>query len=89
MLSPGSSKSFKRALHDSLATDINPRTRCHLPVHRQPHSFEAIELCIVIPLTNKIGVGDQNTRCFIMGPEFADGLSRLNEKRFVVFELAE
>src|SRR3954447_21027364 len=89
MFPPGSGKSFKRALHYSLATDVNPRTGCHLSVHRQTHSLEAIELGIVIPLTDKIRVGDQNTRCFIVGPKLANRLSRLNEKRFVVFELPQ
>ena len=89
MFSPGSGKSFKRTLHDPLAADVNPRTGRHLSVHRQSHPLEPIELGIVIPLADEIGVGDQDARCFIMGSEFADRLSRLNQKRFVVFEFAQ
>src|SRR5262249_14143106 len=89
MLPPGSSKSFKRTLHDSLATDVNPRTGRHLSVHRQSHPLEPIELGVIIPLTDKIRVRDQNPRGFIMRAEFPDRLSRLNEKRFVVFELTQ
>src|SRR5262249_38813371 len=84
VFSPGSGKSFKRTLDNSLTTDVNPRTGRHLSVHRQSHSLEAIELGIVIPLTNKIGVGDQNTRRFVVRPEFPNRLSGLHEKRFVI-----
>ena len=75
MFPPGSSKSFKRTLHDALAADVNPRAGSHLSVHRQSHPLEPIELGVVVPLPNEIGVGDQDTRCFIVGPEFADRLS--------------
>src|SRR6185312_15973127 len=75
MFPPGSSKSFKRTLHDALATDVNPRAGGHLAIHRQSHPLETIKLGVVVPLPNEIGVGDQDTRCFIVGPEFADRLS--------------
>ena len=88
MFPPGSSKSFKRTLHDPLATDVNPRTGGHLSVHRQSHPLEAIELGVIIPLTDEIGVRDQDSRRFVMRAEFADRLSRLNEKSFVVFQFA-
>src|SRR4029077_11133295 len=84
MFQPSRGKSFKRTLHDSLATDINPRTGSHLSVHRQPHLLEAIELGIIIPLTDEIGVRDQDARCFIVGSKSADRLSRFHEKRFVI-----
>src|SRR5262249_19919774 len=89
MFSPGSSESFEGALHDPLATDVNPRTGRHLSVHRQSHPFEAIKLGIIIPLTNEVGVGDQDARCFIMRAEFPNRLSRLNEKRLVVFNVTQ
>ena len=89
MFPPGSGKSFKRTLHDPLAADVNPRAGRHLSVHRQSHPLETIELGIVVPLPDKIGVGDQDARCFIVGPKFADRLSRLNEKGFVIFEFAQ
>src|SRR5437762_2214760 len=89
MFPPGSGKSFKGTLNNPLAADVNPRARSHLSVHRQSHPLEPIELGVVVPLPDEIGVGDQDARCFIVGPEFADRLSRLNEKSFVVFELAQ
>ena len=47
MFPPGCGKSFKRALHDSLAADVNPRTGRHLAVHRQSQPLEPIELRVV------------------------------------------
>ena len=81
-------KCFKCPLHDSLATDINPRAGRHLSVHRQSHPLEAIELGVVIPLTDEVGVRDQDTRRFIVRPEFPNRLSRLDQERFVVLECA-
>ena len=89
MFPPGSSESFKRTLHDPLATDVNPRTGRHLSVHRQSHPLEAIELTVIVPLSYEIRIRDQDARCFIVGPKFADRLSRLHEKGFVVFEFAQ
>ena len=54
MLSTRSGKSFICSLHNSLAADVDPRAGCHLPVHRQAHSLEAIELRVVVPLADKI-----------------------------------
>jgi hypothetical protein len=87
MFSPRSGKGFKRSLHDPLTADINPRTGRHLSIHRQSQPFEAIELGIVVPLTDKIGVGDQNARRFIVCSKFSDRFPRLNEKRLVVFKI--
>ena len=47
-------KCLERALHDSLAADVNPRARRHLPVHGEPKAFEPIELGIVRPLPDQI-----------------------------------
>src|SRR5579864_1712082 len=43
MFSTCGSKSFERALHDSLTANINPRTGSHLAVHREAKSFQPIE----------------------------------------------
>src|SRR5437870_5323979 len=72
MLAPGSGESFKCPLHNSLATDVNPRAGSHLSVHRQTHSFESVELGVVVPLANEIRVRDQNTRRFIVCSKFPD-----------------
>ena len=54
MFASGSGESFERALHDSLTTDVDPGPCSHLAVHRQAETLEAIELRIVVPLTDKI-----------------------------------
>ena len=85
MFASGCGESFKRALHNSLTAYVNPGTGGHLSVHRQAKPFEAIELCVIVPLTNEIRVGDENARRFIVRLEFAHRLPGLNEKRLVVF----
>ena len=54
MFASGSGESFERALHDSLTADVDPGPRSHLAVHRQSETLEAIELRVVVPLTDKI-----------------------------------
>ena len=85
MFASGCGESFERALHNSLTAYVNPGTSGHLSVHRQAKPFEAIELCVIVPLTNEIRVGDENARRFIVRLEFAHRLPGLNEKRLVVF----
>src|SRR4029077_14083917 len=89
MFQSGGCERFECPLHDSLAADVNPRTGSHLSVHRQSDPLESIELGIIIPLTDEIGVRDQDARCFIVGPKLADRLSRLHEKRFVIFHFVQ
>src|SRR5437588_6455284 len=89
MLSTRSGKSFICSLHNSLAADVDPRAGCHLPVHRQAHSLEAIELRVVVPLADKICVRDEDAWCFIVCPEFAHRFARLDEQRLVILELAQ
>src|SRR5438874_3242117 len=89
MFPPGRRKSFKRPLNDSLAADVNPRSGCHLSVHRQSHPLEAIELGVVVPLADEIRICDQDPRCFTVRPEFADRFSRLDKERFVVFQFTQ
>src|SRR5882724_3627596 len=89
MFASGGSERLERALHDSLATNVNPRTGGHLSVHDEAHSLEAIEFRVVRPLTDKIGIRDQNARSFFVRPEFSHGLSRLDKERLVVFEIVQ
>src|SRR5262245_34866602 len=89
MFASGCSESFKRALHDSLAADVNPGARSHLAVHRQAKTFEAIELCVIVPLSNEVGIRDKDARRFIVRPEFAHWLPGLHEECFIVSELAQ
>ncbi len=89
MFFPGRAKGFERALHNSLAADVNPGTGRHLSIHRQPEPFEFVELLVVRPITNEIGIRDQYSWGFIVGAEFADRLARLNEQGLVVFKPAQ
>src|SRR4029077_5467981 len=41
MFSAGRGERFECSLHNSLTSDVNPRTRGHLPVHGQAETFEA------------------------------------------------
>src|SRR5438105_12033081 len=89
MFASGGSERLERALHDSLATNVNPRTGGHLSVHGKAHFLEAIEFRVVRPLTDKIGIRDQNARSFFVRPKFSHGLSRLDKERLVVFEIVQ
>src|SRR4026209_2131572 len=89
MLSTSSGESLECALHNSLTADVNPGAGSHLPVHRQANTLEAIELSVIVPLANEIRVGDENTRRLLVRFEFAHRFPRLDEKRFVVFKLAQ
>src|SRR5262249_10307169 len=45
---------FESSLHDSLTTDIKPRTRGHLAVHRQAKPLEPVEFRVVVPVPDEI-----------------------------------
>src|SRR4030095_2456824 len=89
MFAPSSGKSFERALHNSLTADVDPGACGHLSVHRQAKPLEAIELSVTVPLTNEIGIGDENTWRFIVCLELAHRFAGLHEERLVVFELTQ
>ena len=77
-------EAFVRALQDSLRADVDPRTRSHLPVHREALVFEAAELVPVRPIGYQVGVGDQHPRRPFVRAHHADRLARLDEHRLVV-----
>jgi len=81
-------KRLECSLNNPLTADVNPGTGGHLAVHGEPQALEPIEFWVIIPLTDKIRVGDQDTRCLIMRPEFPDRFSGLHEERFVVLEFS-
>ena len=62
-------ESFVGALHDSLAADVDPRARGHLPVHGEAEAFQARELVEVRPVSHQVGIGDEHARRFRMGAE--------------------
>ena len=78
-----------RALHDSLAADVDPRPRRHLPVHRQPQLAPAVELVPVRPVPHQVRIGDQNPRRIIVRPENPHRLARLHQQRLVVLQLSQ
>ena len=83
------SEGFKRALHDSLAADIDPRSGGHLAVHGQAEAFQSIEFRVVRPMANQVRIRDQYPGRFIVCPKFANRLSRLNEQRLIILEIAQ
>ena len=82
-------ESFKRALQDALASDINPGAGGHLSVHDQAQLFQAVKLVVVGPVPYKIRVGKQDARGICVGAEHAHRLARLHQQRLVVFQFAQ
>src|SRR5690606_28567934 len=66
MLPPTSSKCFVSPLQNSLSTNINPRARCHLPIHHQALFLELIKNLPSSPLGNQIRISNQNPRSIQM-----------------------
>ena len=79
MFAARGSEGLESSLHDSLAANVNPRTGGHLAIHGEAESLEAVELRVIVPLTDQVRIGDQNARCFIVRPKFANRFSRLHE----------
>ena len=71
------------SLKDALRTNVDPRTRGHLTVHREPLGFELAELWPVRPVADEVGVGDEYPRRPLVGGEDSDGLARLDEECLV------
>src|SRR6266567_3175321 len=89
MLAASRGESFECSLNDPLAADINPRASGHLSVHRETQAFEPIEFRVVRPVTDEVGICDQNTWRFVMCAKFSHWFSRLYEQRLVIFEFAQ
>src|SRR5947207_15851151 len=89
MFAPSGGERFECALNDPLAADINPRTSSHLSVHDEAKALETVEFRVVRPVTDKIGICDQNPWRFVMCPEFSHRFPRLDEKRFIIFQFAQ
>jgi hypothetical protein len=60
-----------------------------LSVHRQAGALEAIELIVIGPMPDKILIGYEDSRSFVVSSEFADWFARLNKQRLVVLQLAQ
>ena len=77
------------ALEDPLGADVDPRPRCHLPVHREAEVFEAAELIPVGPVGHEVGVGDEHPGRPLVRLQHADRFARLHEHRLVGFQRGE
>jgi hypothetical protein len=80
---------FVRALQDALRADVNPASCRHLAVHRQPAILEVAEGFPRCPRGHQQRVGDEDARRPLVRAEDADGLSGLDEQRFVRVEAAQ
>jgi hypothetical protein len=74
------------ALEDALGADVDPGTGRHLPVHGQAEGLQAAELLPVGPVTDEVGVGDEDARGPFVGLHDADRPARLDEHRLVLLE---
>ena len=70
-------------MKDPLATNVDPRTGSHLPVHHQTGGVEFAEVLPVGPVGDKVGVGDQHARRGGVGFKDGDRLARLHEQRLI------
>ncbi len=73
-------------LQDPLGADINPAPGRHLAVHGEAEPLEAAELVPVGPFGDEVGIGDEDARRPLVGPEDADGTARLDQERLVVLQ---
>ena len=77
---------FVGALHDALGADVDPGAGRHLAVHHQPLAIELGEMLPGRPARHEVRVRDQDARRVGMGPEHADRLAGLDQKRPVGIE---
>ncbi|MNC07674.1 hypothetical protein D3C75_552300 [compost metagenome] len=89
MLTPGLNEGFVGALHDALATDVDPAPGRHLAVHRQPLRIQLVKVFPGCPVWHQVGVGDQHARGIFMGFKHADRLTGLHQQGLVVFQFGE
>src|SRR6266568_8934435 len=77
------------ALHDALATDVDPGARRHLAVHHQALAIELVEVIERRPMRDEIRVRDQHAWRIRMGAENADRFAGLNQQRLVSLEITQ
>ena len=80
-------ESFKRALHNSLRADVNPRAGGHLPVHHQAGAFKLVEFLPARPMPDQVRVCDQHSRRILMRLKHSYRLARLHQQRLVIFKI--
>ncbi len=82
-------KGFVRALHDSLAADVDPRTRGHLAVHGETLAVEFVEVVPGRPVRHQIRIGDQHARRIGMRREHPHRLARLHQQGFLLGQVLQ
>ena len=80
---------FVGALHDPLATDVDPGTRRHLTEHHQTFLVEFAKMLPVCAGRHKIRICNENPGCIGVRAKHARRLAGLNQQRLFVFELAQ
>ena len=89
VLAGGLGEGLVGALQDALGADVDPRPRGHLAVHHQPGLLQLAEHLPGRPLPDQVGVGDQDPRRPLVGPQHPDRLAALDQERLVVGQDAE
>src|SRR5579875_1680867 len=82
------SKSFICALKYSLSADVNPAPCGHLAKHCEASLLQLSEVIPVSPLRDYHCVRDQDSWSLFRRLEYTNGLSRLNNKCFIILELS-
>ncbi|MNG91175.1 hypothetical protein D3C79_500820 [compost metagenome] len=86
MLAASFDEGLVSALHDALATDVNPAASGHLAIHRQALGIQFVKVFPGGPVRHQVGVGNQYARGVTVRFEHADRLAGLHQQGFVVFQ---
>ncbi len=86
MLAAGFSEGLVGALDDALGADVDPGTGGHLAVHGQALLIQLVEMIPGRPVGHQVGIGDQDPRRILVGPEHADRLAGLDQQGFGLFQ---
>src|ERR1019366_4945712 len=79
MFARGGGESFVGALQNSLRADVNPTSGGHLAVHHQAGAVEFVEIFPIIPVTDEIGIRDEDARSILVRAKNSDGLAGLDD----------
>ena len=82
-------KGLVGTLENPLGADVDPRARRHLAEHGETQGLEPAELLPGSPARDQVGVGDQYSRRFLVGAEYADRLAGLHEQGLVPGQTAQ
>src|ERR1700683_4066776 len=86
MLPPHLSEGLVGALHDALATDVDPRARGHLTEHGESAPVEFVEVLPGRPVRYQVRVRNQYPRRIRVGVEDPDRLTGLNQQSFILLQ---